>query len=246
MDTLAAGLVAVGVQPGDVVVYQLYNGPEFAFLYLATQACGAIGAPINFRLADGETAYVLDDSRPKVYLHDAALTPVARQALELARHRPDVVAAVGGPGVPGSLSLTDLLEAGRGGEPPRPREWIYAETTRMYTSGTTGMPKGVPLNSMAEVLSAHDVIMHFPLTPEDRTLNMTPWFHRGGLYSGGPNPVFYVGAEAVPMRQFDADACLDHVERFGLTFLIGAPVTLGRLAEAQLRYPVTCPPCGAS
>ncbi|GHF31835.1 acyl-CoA synthetase (AMP-forming)/AMP-acid ligase II [Amycolatopsis bartoniae] len=237
VDTLAAGLVAVGVQPGDVVVYQLYNGPEFAFLYLATQACGAIGAPINFRLAGGETAYVLDDSRPKVYLHDAALTPVARQALELARHRPDVVAAVGGPGVPGSLSLTDLLEAGRGGEPPRPREWIYAETTRMYTSGTTGMPKGVPLNSMAEVLSAHDVIMHFPLTPEDRTLNMTPWFHRGGLYSGGPNPVFYVGAEAVPMRQFDADACLDHVERFGLTFLIGAPVTLGRLAEAQLRRP---------
>ena len=58
------------------------------------------------------------------------------------------------------------------------------------------MPKGVSLNSLVEVLSAHDVIMHFPLTPEDRTLNMSPWFHRGGLYSGGPNPVLYVGAEA--------------------------------------------------
>ncbi len=84
---------------------------------------------------------------------------------------------------------------------PRPlvaTESTWAETTRLYTSGTTGMPKGVPVNSVAEVLTAHDVIMHFPLTPEDRTLNMTPWFHRGGLYSGGPNPVFYVGAGSSP------------------------------------------------
>jgi acyl-CoA synthetase (AMP-forming)/AMP-acid ligase II len=95
------------------------------------------------------------------------------------------------------------------------------------------MPKGVPLNSLAEVLTAHDVIMHFPLSPEDRTLNMSPWFHRGGLYSGGPNPVFYLGAEAVPMRAFDPDLCLDYVERFGLTFLIGAPTNLAMLAKAQ-------------
>ena len=65
------------------------------------------------------------------------------------------------------------------------------------------MPKGVSLSSLVDVLSAHDVIMHFPLSPEDRTLNMTPWFHRGGLYSGGPNPVLYCGAEAVALRQFD-------------------------------------------
>ncbi|PZU31876.1 MAG: ATP phosphoribosyltransferase, partial [Actinomyces sp.] len=58
---------------------------------------------------------------------------------------------------------------------------------------------------VVEVMSAHDVIMHFPLTPQDRTLNMTPWFHRGGLHSGGPNPTFYVGGSVVPMREFDAD-----------------------------------------
>ena len=63
---------------------------------------------------------------------------------------------------------------------------MWDETTRLFTSGTTGMPKGVPLNSMIEIFSAHDVIMHFPLTAEDKTLNMTPWFHRGGLYCAGP------------------------------------------------------------
>ena len=47
VDRLAAGLVEAGVRPDDVVVYQLYNGPEFAHLYLATQACGAVGSPMG-------------------------------------------------------------------------------------------------------------------------------------------------------------------------------------------------------
>ncbi len=79
--------------------------------------------------------------------------------------------------------------------------------------------------------------MHFPLSPEDRTLNMTPWFHRGGLYSGGPNPVLYVGAESVALRHFDAATVLDWVQEHGLTFLIGAPTNLGLLAEQQAARP---------
>src|SRR5690606_23691299 len=91
--------------------------------------------------------------------------------------------------------------------------------------------------SMIEIFSAHDVIMHFPLSPEDKTLNMTPWFHRGGLYSGGPNPVFYIGGEVVPLRTFDADRVLDLVAEHGLTFLIGAPTNLAMLAAAQEARP---------
>jgi acyl-coenzyme A synthetase/AMP-(fatty) acid ligase len=64
---------------------------------------------------------------------------------------------------------------------------------------------------------------------------MTPWFHRGGLYSGGPNPVLYVGARAVPLRQFDPATVLDWVQEHGLTYLIGAPTNLARLAAEQER-----------
>ena len=124
------------------------------------------------------------------------------------------------------------------GPAPRPVDaTTYDETTRLYTSGTTGMPKGVSLNSLVEVMSAHDVAMHFPLSPEDKTLNMTPWFHRGGLYSGGPNPTFYVGGEVVAMDQFDAATALDWVQEHGLTFLIGAPTNLQRLAAEQQERP---------
>jgi acyl-CoA synthetase (AMP-forming)/AMP-acid ligase II len=236
VDEVAAGLVANGVQPGDVVVYQLFNCPEFAQLYLATQAAGAIGAPINFRLAPGETAYVLNDSRPRVLVYDTSLTDSVRTALELAEHKPELLVAVGeGEPLPGAIGFGELAVPG-GTAPSLPGD-AYAETTRLYTSGTTGMPKGVPLNSMVEILTAHDVIMHFPLSPEDRTLNMSPWFHRGGLYSGGPNPAFYLGAQAVPMRAFDPELCLDYVEQYGLTFLIGAPTNLAMLAKAQQNRP---------
>jgi acyl-CoA synthetase (AMP-forming)/AMP-acid ligase II len=242
VDRLAAGLATLGVAPGDVVTYQLFNGVEFALLYLATQQLGAIGSPVNFRLAEGETAYVLDDSRPRVFVYDVSLAATVKRALDLAEHRPELLVSVDPLGeaepLPGSLPFAALAAAsdGRIVAPP-PEQTIYAETTRLYTSGTTGMPKGVPLPSVVEVLSAHDVIMHFPLSPQDRTLNMTPWFHRGGLYSGGPNPVFYVGARAVPLRRFEPATVLDYVARYGLTFLIGAPVSLALLADEQQREP---------
>ena len=66
---------------------------------------------------------------------------------------------------------------------------------------------------------------------------MTPWFHRGGLYSGGPNPVFYVGAEAVPLRAFDPAVVLDWVQEHALTFLIGAPTNLALLSAEQQERP---------
>ncbi|PJJ62071.1 class I adenylate-forming enzyme family protein [Compostimonas suwonensis] len=237
---LVGGLAAHGVGVGDVVCYQLMNRPEFAFLYVATQGLRAVGSPMNFRLAPGETAYILDDSRPAVFVYEAADAANVATALELAEFRPPVLVAVGesdGELVEGSLRFDDLLDADAPSFRAPEGASVWDETTRLYTSGTTGRPKAVPLTSLNEVLTAHDVIMHMPLSSADRTMNMSPWFHRGGTYCAGPNTVLYVGAEAVTLPRFDAGRVLDLVEEHGITFVIGAPTNLERLADAQESQP---------
>jgi acyl-CoA synthetase (AMP-forming)/AMP-acid ligase II len=240
VDRVGGWLLRHGVGRGSVVMAELFNSPEFAVLYLACHRIGAVFSPTNFRLAPDEVGFIIEDSAPVVLVYDAARADDIRAALASAPHAPEHVVVVGDASDDGAVPFAEVL----GADPvtadelaaTEPRS-TYDETTRLYTSGTTGRPKPVPLPSLVEVLSAHDVIMHFPLSPFDKTLNMSPLFHRGGLYSGGPNPVFYVGAELTTLRHFDADRVLDLVETERLTFLIGAPPNLVQLANAQESKP---------
>lgn len=245
VDRTALALAERGIGRGDRVLFQLYNGIDFALLYLAAQRLGAVGVPANYRLAPAETAHILRDSDPGVYVFDAEIARTAEQALTLAGVEPAVLVSGQGQGtgggtgsVAGHEQFDDAVARAEGELRALPDDFsIYEESTRFYTSGTTGMPKGVALPSIAELMSAHDVIMHFPLSPYDRTLNMTPWFHRGGLHSGGPCPAFYIGAGVVPLRSFNAATVLDWVGEQGLTFLIGAPTTLEMIASEQEKNP---------
>lgn len=249
VDRLASAFAEHGVGRGDRVLYQLYNTPEFVLVYLATQRLGAIGVPVNFRLSVGEAAYVLQDSAPRVYLYDEQIAGTAEAALARWGGRTTTV-SVTRPGqdttepyrrgrLARAVDFEQFIATGDPERTPTLAEGFstYEETTRLYTSGTTGMPKGVALPSFVEVMSAHDVMMHFPLGPTDRTLNMTPWFHRGGLYSGGPNPVFYAGGSVVTLPTFAPATALDWVDEHGITFLIGAPATLEMIANEQERNP---------
>ena len=235
-------LLSDGIKKGDVIMYQLLNCPQFAFTYVASHKIGTVNCPINYRLSSGEIAMNLDDSKPEVFLFEASQMKVIRQALYIARHRPLITLMVDIDGTTKTPSwatrFEDYISDSPDSEPQIDFEYnMYDETTRLYTSGTTGRQKGVPISSVNEVLSAHDVAMQFPADYRDVTINTTPWFHRGGLHCAGPAPMFYVGGTVVIMRKFDADECLDYVEKYGLTYIVGVPAVLEMLTKVQETKP---------
>ncbi len=133
----------------------------------------------------------MSHNRAKVYLYDSEIAETAVQALAMSAHKPEMVIAVHHSDKPfklpeGHILFENYVKNADVSDPPVDfAPHIYDEVVRLQTSGTTGTPKGVPLNNINEVLSAHDVIMHFPLAPTDVTMNMTDALcgRRGGDYA---------------------------------------------------------------
>ncbi|MGN0477341.1 MAG: class I adenylate-forming enzyme family protein, partial [Ruminococcus sp.] len=244
VNRFANALKAKGVGKNDAVLYLLPNSPQFAISYIAPQKIGAINCPANFNLAAGETALLINHNKPKVFIYDFEYAQEMQKALALCVEKPEIIIMVDYEHkctkMPkGHILFEDFMKDADDSNPPVDFEpHIYDEVTRLFTSGTTSLPKGVPLNNINEVLSAHDVIMHFPLNPTDITMNMTPWFHRGGLHSGGLTPTLYAGGAVVILRNYNPRICLQYTEKYGVTFLIGVPAVLTSLATRQEKHPV--------
>lgn len=238
VNRFANALMDAGVGKGDVVFYQLPNCPEFVFSYLAPQKLGAVTSPANFNFSAAETKSCLESSKPKVYIYDESIKETAAKAIKTASVKPEIVIMAGKGDVPdGHISYSDFTKGYHSREPESEHiPHMYDEVMRLFTSGTTGMPKGVPIYNANEVLTAHDVIMHFPMNSTDTTMNTTPWFHRGGIHSGGPAPTFYAGGRVVILKTFSPQLALKYAEKYNVTFLIGVPSIMKMLVRQQERY----------
>ncbi len=239
---LANALKKAGVKKDDVVLGALRNSPEFTFMYTGPRKIGSIFLAANFNLASGEMALLINHNKPKVVVYTANIASVMEEAAKICLWKPSIfVLADNIEGLPlpkGHISYEDFVEGMSEDEPEIDfRPHIYDEVLRLCTSGTTSMPKSVPINDINEVLSAHDVIMHYPMNQFDVTLNMTPWFHRGGCHSGGMCPVFYSGAAAMVMRSFRPQTSLDWCSQYKITFMMGAPTNLEMLSRTQEKAP---------
>ncbi len=234
VNRFANTLLEDGFESGDVVMVMTQNCPEFAFAYISTQKIHGVMSPVSFRLSAGELSHNLDDSKPKVIIFDNKRKDTVLQAVKASGLQPKRLIVTDGITDEDVVSYHDYVDTASNREPAVAEPLnIYEETTRLYTSGTTGRPKGVPLTSINEVLSAHDIMIHFPMSFRDVTLNTTPWFHRGGIHCGGPCPTFYAGGTLVVMNKFDAVNTLRYVSRYHITFVIGVPTVLEELADAQ-------------
>ncbi len=233
---LCNALAADGFKKGDVIMLQMVNRPEFAFAYVAAHKTGGVCCPVSYRISSGEMAYNIDDSKPFAVIVCESKLESTLEAIKHAQHKPKRVIVASDKMMEGAIRYQDYVESASTAEPVLSEEHnIYDETCRLYTSGTTGRPKGVAMTSINEVLSAHDVMIHFPMSYKDVTMNTTPWFHRGGLHCAGPCPTFYAGATLVIMGKFESRTALKLVQKYKISFVVGVPTVLEELADEQMR-----------
>ena len=221
----AGGLADRGVGPGDVVAILSYNCPEFLEALFAANYLGAIAMPINWRLAAPEVRYILEHSGARALVCDASLLPLANEAtagLEDALVRVSISPVDDG----AWTTLADL----RARPPGAPRVAAAADDVHrlMYTSGTTGRPKGVMLThaNLAWKNLAH--IVEFGFTSADLGLACGPLYHVGAL-DLTTTSLIAAGATTIVHRSFEASAVVDEIERSRVTTVWLAPAMVNAI-----------------
>ncbi|MEM7411083.1 MAG: long-chain fatty acid--CoA ligase [Myxococcota bacterium] len=218
----AAVLREHGVVPGDRIALLLGNCSAYLETVFAAAQLGAMAVPINARLTAPEVARTLQDCTPTLIVHDAERAPVATAAS--AELRPS----------PQRLECPRAYEAALSATKPHfDVEPVSPEAPMilMYTSGSTGVPKGALLPHRKTLFNCLNAQLFFGLRRDDRVLVVLPLFHSFGLAILSL-PTLYAGGTVHLAPRFDADAVWPAVEREGITFLGGVPTQLGALLRS--------------
>jgi fatty-acyl-CoA synthase len=220
IDQVARALKAeYGIGRGDRIAILSLNRPDYLVLLYACARLGAMLVPLNWRLAAAEQLFILSDASVKVLVLEQAfaeILPTLKQSL------PDA-SIVGLDFVPPGGIIFDALLTHARGDGRHPDSDLSCPLLLVYTSGTTGRPKGAVLRQEAllwnGVMSQH---MH-GLTSEDHVLTVLPFFHVGGL-NIQTTPALHHGATVTIHRRFAPDATLSAIaqERPTLTVLVPA------------------------
>lgn len=218
INRLANALMGVGVRKGDRVVILLKNREEMAAAHWALQKIGAVSTPVNWRYGPAEVEYVVKDAEASVVLYEE----VSRTAVEQARPRfPDIpLIYVGSPVPPGSLALEELIAGAPDHEPSvQVAESDYS--IMLYTSGTTGRPKGVPRTHKNEYSAAMAHVIQSRNSLFDRTLGIMPFYHTMGVRSMLAMAI--VNGCLVIQNDWDPGQALDLLERERINSLYLVP-----------------------
>lgn len=232
--SLAHGMLA-RIPPSSVVSFMLPNWHEAAVIYLATTLAGMVANPVLPSMRDRELRFILEDADSRMVFIPAAfgrhdyVTMLQRVIAQL-ESPPDVVVVRGGGG-PAQLSFESLS---RPATVPLPALDPDAVRMILYTSGTTGRPKGVLHNHNSIHALLHQIRDHWFVEPGDIFLVASPIAHIGGSIYAFEAP-FLLGATAVLMERWNADDAVQIMQAERCTRMAGATPFLEHLLAAAQR-----------
>lgn len=225
---------ARGIGKGDRVATFTYNLPEQVTAFFGLLKIGGVPVPINYRLASNEMKYIVDDSGARILLFEEALRDKVRPVMDTLKSVEGFL-YVGDRPEGDEIPFGEFIVGQPGGEPPA--DVGYGDPAFiMYTSGTTGRPKGVVRTHLAEIFGSLSMIAECDFKHTDVMLNNSPLFHIAQLQLQFV-PIVHVGGTNVLARGFDVHETLSLVERERVTILHGVPTQFVMLTETDLsRY----------
>jgi fatty-acyl-CoA synthase len=224
----AAAFAAAGLQAGDRVATLARNCPEQVEVFFACALSGLIMVPLSWRLTAAELAYQLDDARPAVLLAGQAMEELAAAACRQAGTSPEIAplasAAAGSGAASGSGADAGLAppgaDAGPAGDDP---------LLMLYTSGTTGRPKGAVLTHANCFWTNLSLDRTAEMSSSDVVLQVLPQCHVGG-WNVQPLLAWWKGARVVLEQGFDAERVLRLIAAKRVTTMMGVPTNYLMLA----------------
>ncbi|GAA2358390.1 o-succinylbenzoate--CoA ligase [Streptomyces violaceusniger] len=217
---LAHALRARGIRRGDRIAHLGPNHPAYLETLFAAGLLGAVFVPLNTRLSGPEITYQLADSGARALIHGAA-------------HAGLVAGLPAGIDVRIHVEIGDAYEAALAAASAEPiDEPVSPDDTCliMYTSGTTGHPKGAMLTHSNIIWNAVNVLVDHDLFADERALVSAPLFHTAGL-NMITLPVLLKGGACVLVEAFDPGTTLDLIERHRITFMFGVPTMFDQVAR---------------
>jgi long-chain acyl-CoA synthetase len=228
---LAHGLHAIGLEPGDRFGIFLPNCPEFEIAFYAASKLGAIVCPLNSAYREREVVYQLNDSGATILLTHAKLWPTVEAARpHLAQVRVFVVVGDKTPeSAPTIVRYGDVI-SDQSAEQPSVQVEPEQIVALPYSSGTTGLPKGVMLTHRNLVCNHEQYMFATRLTGEDSYIVYMPMSHIYGVTMMGV--AIRSGAKQILLERFDLETVVRLIEQHGVTWLFAVPPVLLALADA--------------
>lgn len=220
----------LGVQPGDRVCILARNSVAFVDLLYGLPKIGAIFAPFNWRLTSRELTFMVNDLEPKVLIVEPEFTAVIEEMR--AKIRVGHYVNLRGAELSGAVDYENGVKQASGREPKRPSMDLETPYCILYTSGTTGNPKGAILPHRQILFNAINTVVSWGLTEKDVSPVYTPMFHGGGLFVF-LTPLFYVGGRIILARDFDPAASLRWIMEEGCTVILGVPTLFQMWMESD-------------